>query len=83
MEQRVAVTTSYPYQGVQLEVEFLGQDLVVRTLRAGADGIPQLGEVRAYQGPDGAFHAYAFERQSLDAKQVVEALDGAPWKSCG
>lgn len=83
MEPRVAVKTSYPYDGVQFDVEFGSSDLVVRTLRAGADGCPQLVEVRAYAGPDGAFHPYAFERQSLGAQEAVEALDRAPWKSCG
>ncbi|MSQ33575.1 MAG: hypothetical protein EXR60_04055 [Dehalococcoidia bacterium] len=83
MEQRVAVTTSYPYQGVQFEVAFRGPDLVVKTMRAGTDGRPQLVEVQAYAGTDGAFHPYAFERQSLGAREAVKALNQAPWKSCG
>lgn len=83
MEQRVAVTTSYPYEGVQFEVAFSGPELVVRTLRAGYDGRPQLAEVRAYTGPDGAFHPYVFERESLGPQETVVALDGAEWKSCG
>ena len=83
MEQRTAVTTSYPYQGVQFEVAFRGSDLVVRTMRAGADGKPQLVEVQAYVGIDGGFHPYVFERQSLGAREAVKALNGAAWKSCG
>ncbi|MBM3947116.1 MAG: hypothetical protein FJ315_06950 [SAR202 cluster bacterium] len=83
MEERVAVSASYPYQGVQFVVTFRGADLVVKTIRAGADGKPQIVEVQAYEGPDGTFHPYALERHSLGAREAVEALDGAAWKSCG